>query len=305
LLFLDEGVMIDWRDVFKILVSIAVLPAISGLCRGTLAQEVNAAKLLDFQIERGAWNEVQFDNWVDQILTGINDQDSLGGGRLVERLAVRLDWIEATCKTSAAQRKKLEIAGRGDIKRFLDEICDIRRRYRQVKADPVETGKLEQRLGEIQTLSAEDFFGDSSFLSKTLQATLSDEQRAAYARGVAESARFSHRAAVLQAVQVCDHAIGLKDEQRRRLTELFTVDTRQMKKEEPSALPLQSVIVLNTARLSGARLKAIFDERQWLTMTKLLTQMQRGAKGIVIQEFVIEAEPDPAPGGAAPQRIDK
>ena len=65
-----------------------------------------------------------------------------------------------------------------------------------------------------------------------------------------ESRAFSHRAAVLQAVQFCDAAVGLKDEQRRWLTELFVLETRQMKRDLSSEFPLQFLMVLKTAKLS-------------------------------------------------------
>ena len=108
----------------------------------------------------------------------------------------------------------------------------MKRRYRQIKADPIQFAKMQKRLAEIQTSSAADLFGEASFLSKMLQRTLSDEQSAAYARAVEESRAFAHRAAVEQAVQFCDLAIGLNDDQRRRLTELFVNETRQMKRKE-------------------------------------------------------------------------
>ena len=82
----------------------------------------------------------------------------------------------------------------------------------------------------------------------------------AYAKGIEESRAFEHRAAVEQAVQFCDLAIGLNDEQRRRLTELFLNETRQMKRKESSELSLQFMMVLQTAKLSREKLKPIFDE---------------------------------------------
>jgi hypothetical protein len=272
--------MIDWRGVFCTLVSIAMLPAISGLGSAARAQDPFAADPPDPPVQQGAWTDEQFDNWIDQIVSGINDQDSPDRGRLRERLTLKVEWIELSCNISEAQKKKLEIAGRGDIKRFMDEMRGMKRRYRQIKGDPVEFAKLQQRISEIQTSSASDLFGDSSFLSKMVQKTLSEEQAAALARAVEESRAFSHRAAVLQAVQFCDAAVGLKDEQRRRLTELFVLETRQMKRDLSSELPLQFLMVLKTAKLSRAKLRAILDERQWFVMSALLKQLEQGVNAV-------------------------
>ena len=70
-------------------------------------------------------------------MSGINDQDSPDRGRLKERLSLKVEWIQLSCNISEAQKKKLEIAGRGDIKRFMDEMRGMKRRYRQIKGDPV------------------------------------------------------------------------------------------------------------------------------------------------------------------------
>ena len=68
----------------------------------------------------------------------INGEQSPECGLFHERLELEVDWIEASCKIDAAQRNKLRIAGRGDIKRFFDRMSDLKRRYRQVKGKPAE-----------------------------------------------------------------------------------------------------------------------------------------------------------------------
>jgi hypothetical protein len=268
--------MIDRRGKFKALVSIAMLPMISGLCPATRGQEFVAPEPVDVVGQLAAWTEKQFDGWVDQIVRGINDRDSADGGGLSQRLALELDRIEATCKTSAAQRKKLQIAGLGDIKRFLDEMRAMKRRYRQMKGDPNEFGKMQQRLATIQTSSGAAIFGDSSLLAKTLRMTLSAEQAAAMKQAEDESRAFARRAAVEQAVEVCDIAVGLKDEQRRKLTEFFASEERQGKRAgEPE--PSQAFSMFFTrARASEAKFKAIFDTRQWRGMSVLVKQMEEG-----------------------------
>ncbi len=125
-----------------------------------------------------------------------------------------------------------------------------------------------------------------------------------------ESRVFAHRAAVEQAVQFCDLAIGLSERQRSRLTELFLQETRPTPKQESSGLSLQFTMILQTATLSREKLKPIFEERQWHVVSALLKQLEEGAKaagaqavaqgrlGELIIEDVVggEAErPDPPP----------
>ena len=70
----------------------------------------------------------------------------------------------------------------------------MKRQYRQIKSDPIQFAKMQQRLAEIQTSSAAELFGEASFLSKMLHRTLSDAQAALYARALEESRAFGHRA---------------------------------------------------------------------------------------------------------------
>ena len=206
----------------------------------------------------------------------INDQDHPERGRLNEELTLKLDWIEAACKTSEDQRKKLQIAGRGDIKRFFDEMRELKRRYRQGKGDAGETARVQQRLAVLRPSFGAEILGDSSLLAKTVSRTLSQEQAAAIKKAEEESRVFAYRAAVEQAVQFCDVAIGLKGEQRGKLTELFAIQARQMKRDEKAGLSLPYSMVVETARLSRAKLKAILDEPQWHMMTAIIKRLESG-----------------------------
>jgi hypothetical protein len=269
--------MIDRRGAFRLLVTIAIVQAMSGIAPFVKAQERDAAEAADLVIERELTDD-EFESSVDQVIDAVHNRNSPEGGRLDERLTLKLDWIQAACKISEAQKKKLQIAGRGDIKRFVDEVHALKRQYRQVKADPAELGKVQARLAELQASARADLFGDSSLFLKMLKNTLSAEQAGAYARAVDESRAFAHQAAASQAVQVCDMAVGLNDEQRRRLTGLFELETRQMERKAPTELTRQLLIILETSKLSRAKLKAIFDDRQWIVMSALLKQLEDGER---------------------------
>src|SRR5262249_31263435 len=77
-----------------------------------------------------------------------------------------------------AQKKKLELAGRHDVKRFFDRVEDARSEYRRTKGegdwDPVAAGVFE--LQGVQNLPHAELFGDDSMLAKTLRKTLTPEQ---------------------------------------------------------------------------------------------------------------------------------
>ena len=284
--------MIDRRHEFRRLTLIAVILSLAASDRAARGQEANAPEPGEAVVQQGAWTDDQFYGWVDQIVSGINNRDTPVNGRLDERLTLKLEWIQASCGISEEQKKKLQIAGRRDIKRFLDEMRATKRQYRLVKGDPIQFAKLQKQLAEIQTSSAADMFGEASFLSKMLKRTLTDAQVAAYVRALEQSRAFEHRAAVEQAVQFCDLAIGLNDDQRRRLTELFVNETRQIKRKDSSELTLQFIMILHTAKLSRDKLKAIFDEQQWEVMSVLLKQLGQGVNAVGLGAMRVRAGVD-------------
>ena len=64
----------------------------------------------------------QFDHYVFG-----NEGDAESGRRITEaRLKSRVAFIDQVCGISRDQRKKLELAGRGDIKRSFDRVEELR-----------------------------------------------------------------------------------------------------------------------------------------------------------------------------------
>lgn len=71
---------------------------------------------------------------------------------------------------NAANLEKLELAGKGDIKRFHDQVAVLKARYPQ---NTIDQEQLHLVLAEVQTLRqrlhSDQFFGDQSILTKTLR----------------------------------------------------------------------------------------------------------------------------------------
>jgi hypothetical protein len=63
---------------------------------------------------------------IDRLLCG--EEGGAGNGRRLLNAALerRIEAIDANCRLSGAQRRKLQLAGRGDIKRFLDRVDAVR-----------------------------------------------------------------------------------------------------------------------------------------------------------------------------------
>ncbi len=254
--------------------AVAALAVAGSRAQAQQAQPVDLPGLPD---QQSVWTIEQFDQWVDQIVEQINEQESPEGGRLDTRLTLTLDWLEASCRISENQKKKLQVAGRGDIKRFFDEMRDMKRRYRQVKGDAKRFGEMQRRLAEFQTSFGDDVFGESSLFSKMLQKTLSPQQAEMYVNARAEARSFAQRAAVDQAVRFFDIAVGFNDRQRGQLTDLLLEETRQLQTSEYAQPTAVDAVVSHAAGLSSAKLSAIFDKRQAKIFNALLKHLKAGA----------------------------
>ena len=222
----------------------------------------------------------------------INGEQSPECGLFHERLELELDWIEASCKIDAAQRNKLRIAGRGDIKRFFDRMSDLKRRYRQVKGKPAELARLQQALSAIKRGTSDNLFGETSLFCKTLLAVLSSEQLVLHARAREDARVFQQRAVVARAVQLCEVAVGLKDDQRAALSELFLAQARQLKSEQTGQPDVDELLVVRTAGSSRVKLSTILDERQWAALSALIKHRDEAANPVLgggDVDFVIEA----------------
>jgi hypothetical protein len=95
-----------------------------------------------------------------------------------------LEEVNAQCKLAPAQKKKLELAGRGDIKHFIDRAANVRVRLeeadnllneKQFRDWATAVGPECEHLGRL--VNSGIFAGDSLFF-KTLRTTLTPEQSA-------------------------------------------------------------------------------------------------------------------------------
>src|SRR5258707_11945120 len=70
-------------------------------------------------------------------------------GRLDSLLMLNIESVAQVCGLSEAQRQKLWLAGRGDIKRFFDSVDELRRKFQSVKTDQ---NRLQVLFREVQPL---------------------------------------------------------------------------------------------------------------------------------------------------------
>jgi hypothetical protein len=107
-------------------------------------------------------------------------------GRLLDQ---RMEVVDRICHLSGAQREKLRLAGRGDIKRLLDRAAGISARLEY--PGPIRDAEEFVRWVSVIYDDAEGLrrdleggsFAANSLFAKALKRTLTPEQSAAYSAG--------------------------------------------------------------------------------------------------------------------------
>jgi hypothetical protein len=207
-------------------------------------------------------NLEQVDQWVFGRFGGS------GGARtrLDSSLELRLEDLSRTCGISDGQKKKLKLAGRGDIKRFFDRVEEVKRRF-QAQNDP--NANIWPELQPLQVEINAGLFGDNSIYAKAIRNTLSDDQAARYETVRRQRTSVRHRSAVEWFVAHVDKGLGLSDDQRRRFVALLVNDTRPPRKFGHGDY---WYFMLQAASLPAAKLKAIFDAPQWRLLSRQFVQ---------------------------------
>lgn len=243
----------------------------------------------DAQINNGfMMDEANFDQ---QIFRGSGNA-AAGRARINSHLKLKLDEVNRVCDLTEAQQKKLTLAARGDMKRFFDQVEEVRKKFLAVKNDPNGFNQIWQELSPLQQKQAAGLFGESSIYAKTLRKTLTDEQQAKYRIVVEERRRFRYRATIEVSLTSLGNTVALRHDQHEALLKLLVEET------QPPYLFGQydnHLVMYRLAQLPVNKVKPLLDERQW----KLLQQQFNQARGLeahLVQSGIIDAPKDTTGG---------
>jgi hypothetical protein len=114
-------------------------------------------------------------NAFDTILFGPQHADTIRT-RLDRLLAMKIDAIEKIYGLTGAQRQKLELAGRGDIKRFFDRVESCREDFPGQTQGGDVSRELANEICRLRIAVDRGSFDDGSLFTKTLRKVLTPEQ---------------------------------------------------------------------------------------------------------------------------------
>lgn len=142
-----------------------------------------------------------------------------------EKLKGKIERIEAVYPLTETQRRKLDVAGRGDVARFQEDVRQMRIDFTVPKVPADRINELQQRYMELVTRRDAGLHGEDSLFQKTLRSALDSEELSKLGTAVRKAARKRHKAKVDAVFATIDNALALTAEQREKLHTLISSRT--------------------------------------------------------------------------------
>ena len=242
------------------------------------------------------FNPEQVDQWIFSRWGGVRGAKT----RLEANLELRIDDLERACEITQIQKKKLKLAGLGDIKRYYDRVEELKRKY-ATQPNPnnnLNNNNIWQEMQPLQIELNNGLFGDESIFAKTVKNTLGADQVRRHEDLMRRRVEERRRATIELFVVQIDKALGLSEPERGRLVELLFSETPAPKKYGQADY---WYLMYQMTRLPESKVKAILDEPQWRLLNRQFTQA-RGMEPWLKSNGLI-AQGDPA-RAAAPGAIE-
>lgn len=208
--------------------------------------------------------EENFDQWVFQNNGTFSDARK----RLEQLLALRVDDIDRVCKLTRAERKKVQLAGRGDIKHFFVLYDQVKQKFQAARNDQQKMNEIWREINPLQIM-LQSMFDERSFLGKSLRHTLPPEKFALYEAALRERAAARHRAHVELAVAVLEQNMPLRDAQRQQVIELML---KLAKPNHRAGNYGYYLLMYQMSQLPEEKVKPLFDDAQWRVIGRQLDQ---------------------------------
>lgn len=211
-----------------------------------------------------------FEQWV------FGSQNAQQGIRRIEsQLTLQVEAINRVCGLTDDQVAKLQLAGQGDLKRFLSEVAVVRKKFMKVRRNRNAFNEIWQDIQPLQTKMNAGLFSEASFFRKVVNRTLNDEQSSLYDEAEWERRRFRYHAKLALVVTMMENSMPLRAKQRDEFIKVLKDET-----QPPKAFGQYDyyVVVYQLSKIPDEKLKPIFDEAQW----KVLKQHVAQARGMEV-----------------------
>lgn len=202
-----------------------------------------------------------------------------------ELLNARIRLVDRACSLSDEQRRKLTLAGRGDIHRFFTRFEAFRRTVRTGSVPQDEWQQMWQRLQPIQTEYQRGLHHPDSLFVKSIRPTLDTEQFAALQEFERRRDERYYLAMVKGAIAMIENDVPLTIRQRQQLLDTIMAEGHPQKVNWNSQYKFYFVLY-QISLLPEEKLKPIFLENEWQVVSAILRQ-GRAYKQIFEQQGIV------------------
>lgn len=212
--------------------------------------------------------ENQFDSWIFQNFPTA----AAARKKLDQMLSLQMDDVDRACQLTESQKKKLLLAGRGDMVQFYEQVEVVRKKFLLVRKDQQKFNEIWQDISPLQVKFQAGLFGDDSFYHKTLRNMLKGEQLSKYSQIDGERRKFQYRAKVELVVAMLENAMPLRDEQRQKLINLIAEETKP-----PRSFGQQQdyyIVMWNISKIPEKTLKPLFNDAEWEVLNQQFQQVR-------------------------------
>jgi hypothetical protein len=269
---------------------LAAALAVVATERSAFAQRGPEARELQMRFERARLQVRQ--DLIEQVTLGRLGNVDVIRDRLESALTARVEKLDRQYGLSTAQKKKLVLAGRGDIKHFVDRWEETRKKLALATTDGEDEQEVRAEIESLQRRSKHDVFGEESLLMKALKKTLTPEQSARYKQAVRDVIRDRHRATLQWVLGTLDQMLGLTPRQHQQLEPLLIEETRPPRRfgEED-----YYGVMCQLGRVPEARLRPIFNEEQWAKLSRQVAEAKRKEEALKSGGYLPEDDVAAAP----------
>jgi len=116
--------------------------------------------------------EDSFDDWA----FGGKSGEERFRNQLDKLLQRKIHEVEQVFQLTEAQRRKLKLAGRGDIQRLLEMVEDARREFQLARSDLRRLAELQKDLRLVELRVSDGLFEMGSLFAKTLRKMIDEKQ---------------------------------------------------------------------------------------------------------------------------------
>jgi len=249
------------RRCWALILLAAMASASLGAGRPAAAQEPDEPEAAAPRRQRFRITDSHIDQWLFGPGTSAESARPLGEARLRSRIG----YIDQLCGLTATQRKKLDIAGRGDIKRFFDVVARL---HDEVRSGPIDIDRLRGLTVEAQAHGRKfrgQLWDEESLFGKTLQTILDPEQAAMYRRSWSEERLKAHESSIDWVLGMVQRRVGLSRDQSFRLHVALLEETRPPRNSGPWDY---FGIMYQASRIPERKLRPIFEPSEWRAIRK-------------------------------------